>query len=253
MKLRFKILSGFLTLALMLVLAGVWSIFELSNVGESAPKLLRENYQSINAAQTMLEALEREDSAILLLLLGKWKEGRAILTSGDSLFEESFQVAQNNLTIPGEKTITDSIAFRYKIYKGLWEKPIVSTAKEGNLDWYFGEVHRAFLQTKAAVNKLMHINSNTMYQTATRVKERANRAIMPGIVAMIAAVVFALLFNFFVNHYIVTPIIRINRSLDAFLKEQKPIDLEIESNDELKELGNLILTLSARAGKPGNI
>lgn len=252
MGLRFKILAGFLALALMLILAGIWSIYELNSIGKSAHRLLKENYQSINAAQTMLEALERQDSAILLLLLGKWEEGRSILLSGDSLFIKGFEIAQNNLTIRGEKAYTDTIAARYRVYKNLWEKPIVSTYKEGNLDWYFDEVHQQFLTTKAAVNELMWLNNDTMYQTASRVEERANRAIMPGIVAMIAALVFSLLFNFFVNHYIVTPIIHINQSLKTFLENHQPVTVEIESNDELKELGNLIMTLSSRADKPGN-
>ncbi len=250
MGLRLKILSGFLALALMLFLAGIWSIYELSAIGESGQKLLRENYRSIQAAKMMLESLEREDSAILLLLLGKWQEGRTILNAADSSFSAALQMARSNLTIPGEQAYTDSIAQRYRLYKSLWEKPIVSTYKEGNLDWYFGEVHRAFLEAKAAVNALMEVNSSAMYKTATEVRERANRAITPGIIAMIAALVFSLLFNFFVNYYVVSPVIRIARGIEQFLEEHRPFDVEVESNDELKELGNLVMTLVSRAGKP---
>lgn len=250
MGLRLKILSGFLALALMLFLAGIWSIYELSAIGGSGQKLLRENYRSIQAAKMMLESLEREDSAILLLLLGKWQEGRTILNAADSSFNAALQMAKNNLTIPGEQAYTDSIARRYKIYKSLWEKPVVSTYKEGNLDWYFREVHQAFLNTKAAVNSLMEVNSSAMYNTATEVRERANRAITPGIIAMIAALVFSLLFNFFINYYVVSPVIRITRGIKQFLEEQRPFDVEVESHDELKELGNLVMTLVSRAGKP---
>ena len=69
MGLRFKILLGFLILALMLFIAGVWSIYELNSIGSSVPKMLNENYQSIHAGKKMIESLEREDSAILMLLL----------------------------------------------------------------------------------------------------------------------------------------------------------------------------------------
>lgn len=71
MSLRFKIMSGFLILALMLAIAGIWSIYELNSFGTSAEDLLDENYRSIKAAEMMLEALERQDSGILLLLFGK--------------------------------------------------------------------------------------------------------------------------------------------------------------------------------------
>ncbi len=57
--LRAKILSGFLILAMMLFVAGIWSIDELTRVGTSVQKLLVENCKSINAGNMIIEALER--------------------------------------------------------------------------------------------------------------------------------------------------------------------------------------------------
>ena len=71
MGLQFKILSGFFILVLMLFIAGLWSIYELNSIGSSVQSILDENYTSIHAAKRMKEALEREDSGVLLLLLGK--------------------------------------------------------------------------------------------------------------------------------------------------------------------------------------
>lgn len=247
MKLRLKILSGFFALALMLALAGVWSIYELNSIGTSAHDMLKDNYQSVHAANIMLEALEREDSGILLLMLGKWEEGRRIVASGDSLFRSGFDIARHNLTIPGENKYIDRIREKYDHFKQVWEKPIVSTYKERNVDWYFENIHADFLAAKAAINDLRHINSETMYRTATSIKDRSSRAVMPGIIAITAALVFGSLFNFFINYYVVNPLLRINRALRAYLQEGQPLDIEIETNDELKELSTLLNALSARA------
>ena len=100
---------------------------------------------------------------------------------------------------------------------------------------------------KSAINDLRHINSETMYRTATSIKDRSNRAVMPGIIAITAALVFGSLFNFFINYYVVNPLLRINRALREYLQEGQPLDIEIETNDELKELSNLLNALSARA------
>ena len=59
MGLRTKILSGFLILPMMLVVAGIWSIYELTRVGTSVQRLLVENCKSINAGNMIIEALER--------------------------------------------------------------------------------------------------------------------------------------------------------------------------------------------------
>ncbi len=246
MSLRFKILSGFLILALMLAIAGVWSIYELNSIGTSVQELLDENYKSINAAEMMAEALEREDSGILVLLLGKWEEGRKILDSADNLFEKGFQIAENNLTIRGERDFVERIRKEYTTYKNTWKKPIVGTDKEGNLDWYFRNLHAEFLNVKSAVNELKEINEEALYQTASDLKNRANRAVMPGTVAVISALVFSLIFNYFVNHYMVDPINRMAHAIEDFTEREKTFDVTVETKDEISHLSSAIRSLCSR-------
>ncbi|MFQ5824905.1 MAG: MCP four helix bundle domain-containing protein [bacterium] len=250
MGLRLKILSGFLILTMMLFIAGVWSIYEINSIGTSVQRLLDDNYTSINASKKMMEALEREDSAVLLLLLGKWEQGRSIMTSVDSLFNQGFQIAHKKLTIPGEEAHLDSIKSSYQTYKNLWEKPIVGTKKEGDLDWYFQEVHRSFLDVKSSVNNLMILNEQIIYQTASELQNRANRAIMPGIVAIISALVFTLVFNYFVNNYAVSPIVKITDSIKKFIDHKLPFNIDIETKDEFSDLTSAIKTLCALVETP---
>lgn len=246
MNLRFKILSGFLILALMLAIAGVWSIYELNSIGTSVQELLDDNYRSIKAAEMMTEALERQDSGILLLLLGKWEEGRKIIDSADDLFEKGYQIAENNLTIPGERDFVERIRRQYITYKNMWKKPIVGTDKEGNLDWYFRNLHGEFLNVKSAVNKLKELNEETLYRTASGLKNRANRAVMPGIVAVISALVFSLIFSYFVNQYMVNPINKMAHGIEDFLERDKTFDVTVETKDEISHLSSAIRSLCAR-------
>jgi len=245
MSLRIKILSGFLILAVMLFVAGLVSIFELSSIGTSVQKLLDDNYKSISAAKTMVEALEREDSAILLLLSGKWEEGRSTIETADRLFNDGFEIARNNVTISGEKEYIDKIELNYKAYKNLWIKPIVGTQHERNLSWYFQNVHKTFQDVKESVEKLMALNSRTMYQTASDLENRAHRAIMPFIVAMLSALIFVIIFNFFVNYYMVSPLINLTKGIRSFIATGKPLDVKIETKDELLDLVSSIKELIA--------
>jgi len=240
MGIRIKILSGFLVLSLMLLIAGLWSIYELNSIGSSVNNILDDNYQSIHAAKVMKEAIEREDSAILLLLLGKWEEGRTILTSADSIFQSNLKSATKNITIPGEQKHLNSIKSKYTAYKKLWERPIVDTDREGNLDWYFLEVHQSFKSVKESINELINLNNKIMYQTATDLKNRSNRAIMPGIVAFISALVFTFIFTYLINYYIVGPIIKITDRIKKFKEKRTPFDVKIETKDEIYYLAEAI-------------
>ena len=251
MGLRMKILSGFLILTVMLFIAGVWSIHELTTVGTSAQKLLNDNYKSINAGKMMVEALEREDSGILLLLSSKWEQGRSIIEAGDELFQKGFTIAKSNVTIPGEKASVDEIEAKYKPYKDLWIKPIVDTSKEGNLGWYFREVHRAFQGVKLSVENLITLNDQTMYRTATDLKNRAHRAIMPGIVAILAALIFTVLFTFLIHYYVVSPIIRMTKGIQHFMETGDLPDVQVETHDELFDLVSSIQRLVGQVRTAG--
>ena len=247
MGLRMKVLSGFLVLTLMLLIAGVWSVYELSSAGTSVQRLLDDNYKSINAAKNMVDALEREDNGLLLLLSGKQDQGRSIIESADSRFQQEFNIAQNNVTILGEQANIDAIESRYKTYKDLWMKAVVDTSTERKLNWYFKEAHQAFLNVKSYVEKLMTLNDKTMYQTASNLKKRAHRAIMPGIVAILSAFVFSIIFNYFISYYFVNPVIQITKGLQKFIKTGEPLNVKTETKDELSALVTSIQQLVARS------
>jgi hypothetical protein len=245
MGLRLKILSGFLILTMMLAVAGIWSIYELTTVGASVQRLLDDNYKSINAGKMMIEALEREDSAVLLLLSGKWKQGRSIIESADELFQRGFTITQNNVTIPAEPAYVEEIEARYKRYKDLWVRPIVDTSRQGNLDWYFQDLHQAFQDVKGSVEKLVTLNDQTMYQTASELKNRAHRAIMPGIVAILTALIFTVIFNFLINYYVVSPIISTTKGIQRFMETGELPPIQVETEDELFHLVSSIQRLVA--------
>jgi len=250
MGLRWKILAGFLILSLMLVLAGGWAIYHLNALGTTVQRMLDDNYRSIQAAESMLDALERQDSGILLLLLGDRENGRGILEDGDRAFSEHYARALGNATIPGEPSFLDQLKERYGRYKALWTEPVVGTRKEGDLDWYSKEVHAAFLDAKAAAGDLLQLNSRELYRTASQLKERARRAAMPGVVAMTAALVFSFLFSYLVNRFVVSPLIRAREGLDSFNRTGRPFEVEAESKDEIGRLIEEVRRTTLRVRRP---
>ncbi|MDA3779304.1 MAG: hypothetical protein PF487_03580 [Bacteroidales bacterium] len=246
MKIKFKILTGFLLLIIMLLIAGVMSIYEFSRIGKSVRALIDDNYKTIEASKTMIEALEREDSGILLLISGKWKEGRQILQSADSLFLSAFDIAKNNLTEKDEDIYIEKIETSYLIFKNRWEPPIVGTSKENSVNWYFTEVHINFIKVKSEINALMTLNQDSMYLEASELKEQAHRAIMPGIVAIVSALIFLVMFNFFIGLILVRPIKKLINSVKGYYLHSQNFDAEISNHDELKELEIEIQNLISR-------
>jgi methyl-accepting chemotaxis protein len=248
MKIKFKVLAGFILIIAMLIVAGFMSIYEFMRLGKSVNALIEDNYKTIEASKTMLEALEREDSGILLLFSGHWKEGRSILLSGDSAFNKAFKVAKNNITEKDEDKRIEKISGSYNQFKKNWDIPIVGTDKEQNFEWYFNVIHKQFLIVKHDVKLLMELNQESLYIESTKLKEQSRRAIMPGIVAIVSALVFLIIFNFFISKYFIKPIESLIYSVKHFNSYNNTFNAGIVSNDEFKELEteiqNLIYKLS---------
>jgi len=77
MEIRKQILLGFIFLGVFLTLTGIWSVYELRFFGKTVQKILDDNFKSINAANKMTEALEREDRAVSLILTGNGEKKAA--------------------------------------------------------------------------------------------------------------------------------------------------------------------------------
>ena len=121
--------------------------------------------------------------------------------------------------------------------------PIVGTNKEGNFKWYYSESHQQFIQVKRSIKSLMELNQKAMYNTSKALKDRSKRSVMPGIVAIITAVLFTLLFNYFIHHYFAEPIVQITKGVEDFNVYGKEFKVEIETEDELKRLAEAINNL----------
>lgn len=243
-KLKLKIFASFMLLVLLLAVAGVLSIVEFRRLSRSVGGLIDDNFISIEAAKEMLDALERQDSGILLLILGENQEAVAIIQAGEKAFLASLDVARNNLTEPNEEAYLERIIDSYQEF----HSQVKASFEDQPIDmaFYQNEIHVAFLNTKQSINALMSLNQQSMYQQAARLGEESRRAIMLGIVAIASALVFSVLLNFFISRYFVEPITSIAQAIDNVQKGDVELGISIRSRDELKTLERAVNSLLLR-------
>jgi len=228
---------------------GAISIYEFSILSNSVHELIDDNYNTIDATKIMFENLEREDSGILLLLLGESEAGRKIISSADSSFIIALNITIKNLTEREEEQYIKSIEETYLAYKNKWNSPIVETDKQGNISWYKNDIHQPFLNAKKAVSDLMNLNQTSIYNRATELKEKSKRAIMPAIVAIISALVFSIILNFFITKYFVKPISDLAVAVNKHREGDRKLYCNITSDDEIKNLEEAINRLLIKLSK----
>ena len=246
MKLRLKIFIGFLILAAVLIMAEIWSIYQVNSMRLSVKDTLDGNYRGIRTAQHMLLTLGTENQAILLLLQGNWEEGRQQLATADSVFQIDLAKVEKNSEAGSQVALVDSIKEQYSAFRLLWEKPIVETKREKNLNWYADQVTPAQMKVENSLHRIIQISNDGMYRTGLNLKNNIHHIVMPGVVAMLAAIIYLVLFNFFINHYLLSPVVKITKGVRNLLEQKQPFEVEIETDDEVSELASTITTLVSK-------
>ena len=109
MSLRAKLLATYLMFVAALAALGLWSAWRLEQAGAVSQRILSESYESVVAAQSMKESLERLDSATLFAELGRTDRAHRQIEEHGRRFDAAFARAAGNITEPGEREIIDAI------------------------------------------------------------------------------------------------------------------------------------------------
>ncbi len=237
MRIKYKLFAGFLLINIMLVIAGSMSIYELLQLRKKTVTTIDANYIALNRLNTMLKAVESEDRAVLLLLLGQWEDGRNQLSKADSIFRATYLEARSRVK---DNTALDNIGNQYIVFKHIWELPIVDTKKQGNLSWYNKTFIPSFRKTTSQIEKAMSYSRSRLHAESKQIFEESYTALMPGIVAIISAILMSLLMYFFISRFFSHPINSMLKGLKDYNTKKKPFRVTINTNDELKELSGEI-------------
>ena len=251
MKLQYKILSGFGILAVMLLVAGIWSIFQVKYFSESLEEIIGSRYEKIGFAKSINELFERNDRETLLTFLETVKKPE--LQKSESSFLSGI-AKFNEFKINGiEKKLLEELQSEYKTYIKNWEtvfaKPLTTDQK---LAAYKKYVEPSFNIVQQRIKKIIEINQAKLISTAQEIKDRTRRAIIPGVVAIIAAIVFTLLFNYFVHQYMIKPIITLKKQVDDFISKGAPLTFRPVTDDEIASLTESIYLLTSHIDRDIN-
>ncbi len=245
MRLKLKITFGFFIIAIMLFIAGAWSVVQVKSSQSFLKTLLRKNLTKNIATMQIYEALGKNNEATILLSLNKFDEANVLFKRADSLFLSAIKELSTTEMDNKAKEIIQQINSSYSQLSGL-KKSLRITPLFKEKQAFFANLYSSVSEAQKAVKKLQLFYINKIKVLNAKIGESENRSITPGLIAMSAAILFALMFSFFVNHYVVTPIVTMRKKIDDFTERGVPYEYELESEDELSELSESIRILSTR-------
>ena len=171
--LRKKIFIGYGITLVLTVLVFVWALIHLLDFGQASHAILTENYKSILAAENMVYAIERQDSATLLVLLGYEDQGWKQFRENEGLFFQWLARAKDNITIQGEEKIVSAIEKEYASYLNhiAEVKPVHKSDLHRTATFYHETILPSFQSVRDACIRLREINQDAMFKAS----ERAHR------------------------------------------------------------------------------
>ena len=178
MSLRAKLLATYLIFTAALALLGAWSAWRLEQAGAVSERILSENYESVVAAQSMKESLERLDSATLFEQLGRTDRARRQIEEHRRRFDAALERARGNVTEPGEREIIDSIHRERDEYYQLFD---------GTAD-YFERMEPRFDALRGDVDRLLQLNQAAMLRKSADAQQATGRSIMMTVLLSVALV-----------------------------------------------------------------
>jgi NtrC-family two-component system sensor histidine kinase KinB len=236
--LRKKIFIGYGITLILMVLVLVWAFINLWDLGQASDAILRENYKSILAAENMVYAIERQDSAILLVFAEYEEQAWKQFHENESEFFQWLARAKDNITVEGEETIVKNIETGYSSY--LQHVVELKSISIGSLrkraTFYHEAILPSFLSVRDTCIRLREINQQNMFKVSDRARYIAKRAIWSMAIIGIAAVGIGIGFSLLLSNLLTKPVRQMVDATQKIAEGNYDIQISPHSSDELGRL-----------------
>jgi len=236
--LRKKIFIGYGITLVLMVLVLVWAFTNLWELGQASDAILKENYKSILAAENMVYAIERQDSAILLIFAGYQEEGWDQFRENESQFFQWLGRAKDNITVEGEDKIVSMIEAEYSKYVDHVSelRPISTAAPRKTGTFYHETILPLFLSVRNTCIRLREINQENMFKISDRARFIAKRAIWSMAIIGIAALGIGIGFSLLLSNLLTKPVRQMVEATQEIAEGNYDIQIPTHSSDELGRL-----------------
>ena len=241
MNLKKKILIGYAVSFSLMGLVVAWAIFHLWSLAKTTDQILRDYYRSILAVENMVDALGRQDSGILLILMGDVDKGISQYSENEVLFLEWLGRSKDSIAVEGESAVIQAIEASYSEFR----KQVQQLSPRGEtdtvaslltLDSYRKSILPVYSKVKANCIELRTMNEKTMYAVSEQERQIARWAIWSTVLVASLGSFFAFIFSLLFAEKLVLPLRRFVEAAKKISGGDFSVQVSAETDDELGEL-----------------
>lgn len=244
MGIKRKVSLGFVVIGVILLLSSVIAIYEFVSMRRSVYSIMTDNIAGINSSRILLEVAD-EYNFTLVKSMGVDTVPAIPDVKKDIRFPQYLAQVRAKFTTDSERQMADSVLLAYTAYihvikdaAYIWQGDYM--ARRG---WYFNNLYPKYMTLRDYIGKLTFITQKALSDNSEYLTDSFYRSIMPGVVAVSTGMILIFLFNYFINLYFISPLIKISKGIKDFLLYRKTYNYTDISDDDLRDLSQNVKDL----------
>ena len=244
MTLRAKLLLAQVPLALMLALVGAASVSAIAALGRGPELTLKDNYQSVLAAQRMLAAEKDLDDFVVARAAARPTD-EGVRADAATRFEAALHEQEGNVTERGEAEATRELRARWTSYRRALDE-MLSAPAATRLDHYFDAFLPVARRLRLGAREILAINQDAMQRKADQARRSAERTTTVVVVATAAAILAGLLVAVGLMSRLLRPLAALSHTVRRIGEGDLDVRAPVTGKDEIAALGEEFNTMAER-------
>ena len=239
-----KVRTGFAILGTILFFSSVIAIFEFVRINRASSGVINDNILSINAERSLIESSELYNME-LLAILGEETPPENFSNAIHESFVSTLDKLPDNFTTEQENRYADSVRYAYATYMQvvmeapeIWEQGVAARQ-----EWYFGRVQQYYSYLRNYIVNLNSMSNAALQANSEMMESTFFRSMMPAVAALIVGLIVILLFNAYLNFYVINPLTKMGKGVKDFVRFGKDYNVEFDNDDEISDLNDALTDL----------
>lgn len=244
--LKTKITFVYLGLVFIIAFMGSFAYLNLSRITNSIDGFLIDNYKSINAANNMVEKLEKQNICIVdYINLGDDASVNSFYKESNE-FNKWFNIEWNNITEKDERSVVVRIKNNYAKFLASFSKMQQIRKNEGldkSVKYYNKSVIPSYLSISRELRELSRLNEQAMFENKGNITTDARRTMNLVLILSISLVIVCFfLSTLFINKFL-KPVDLLTETMklvkEGDMNRQAPVISKDEIGNLAKEFNNM--------------
>ncbi len=243
---RKRISWGFIALSCVLVGSGIINLAEMGRLRSDTSAVIDAATLTTDYASDMLNALQKQNSAVLAMVI--LNEPEPTQKYHDGVYEFNSALLKANEAGINTKSV-GRIYTANDNYHQIVELHSPDNTEIADRNWFMTSYLEAYYALDSAIKHYMTSPSTSISARTANLEQDVYRTITPSIITLMVALVVVLMLYFFIDTYYLRPVKRIGKGLDNYVATGAPYQVKIEDKSELSTLNNNIVELTSRIKK----